>query len=331
MRIIKLFLLVLVVLVGVVMLIFWWSNDKLQKRIRAAEEKWVSYVPPQIADFGSTTSLVITPLVDWHTDDISLKGEMGVSYLLETDSVTILFDLGYNEKQETTSPLEHNMGLLGKSIDDVDMIVISHNHLDHVGGNEFMKNATFGLNPNQSTDLSGKEIYTPIDMTYPGAQAVTCKDPTVLAPGVATTGTILRALFLGDIEEQALAINLEGKGLVLIVGCSHQTVPRIIERTQQVFQEKIYGIIGGLHYPVPEGKFKIAGIDVQRTLASGNGPLDPIDRSDVEAEMDLIAKIDPSLVGVGGHDSSDEVIEMFKNRFGDAYHYVKVGEPIVVE
>jgi hypothetical protein len=36
------------------------------------------------------------------------------------------------------------------------------------------------------------------------------------------------------------------------------------------------------------------------------------------------------LVAVGGHDSSDEVIAMFNDTFGDAYRHVRVGERIVL-
>jgi len=37
------------------------------------------------------------------------------------------------------------------------------------------------------------------------------------------------------------------------------------------------------------------------------------------------------VIGVGGHDSSDEVIALFAEEFGDVYRYVRVGEPIEVE
>jgi len=36
------------------------------------------------------------------------------------------------------------------------------------------------------------------------------------------------------------------------------------------------------------------------------------------------------LIGVGGHDSSDEVIAMFSDAFGEAYHQVRVGERIEI-
>jgi metal-dependent hydrolase (beta-lactamase superfamily II) len=54
--------------------------------------------------------------------------------LIRTDSATILFDLGYNMTASSPSPLEGNMASLGLTLDEIDMIVISHRHPDHVGG-----------------------------------------------------------------------------------------------------------------------------------------------------------------------------------------------------
>lgn len=331
MKILKIAVIIVLIIAVISAVGLWRLNSKLQDRIAAADDEWQQYDPPRIKDFGSTSSLKIIPLIDWHLSDTTLQGEVGVSYLLETDSVTILFDLGHNAEQENPSPLARNMERLGVSVDAIDLIVVSHNHLDHVGGMDFMKNATFGINPDQETDLSDKRIYTPIPMTYPGASPVTSKDPTVIAPGVATIGTIRRALFMGDIEEQSLAVHVKGKGLVLVVGCSHQTVTRILARTEQVFEMPVYGLFGGLHFPVPDGRMTMAGIDVQRTLASGNGPFDPLQMSEVKREMALVAERDPGLVGVGGHDSSDEVIAMFAEKFGEAYRYVQVGKEVIVD
>jgi len=172
---------------------------------------------------------------------------------------------------------------------------------------------------------------TPIAMTYPGITPETATDPTRIAAGVATTGTIPRKLFGGWIDEQALAINVEGLGIVLVVGCGHQTLPRLIERTEAVFDAPIYGIVGGLHYPVPHGRLTVAGfIDAQRRLGSGDGPLDPIDARDIDRELRLLEDRNVGLVSIGGHDSSDEVIADARARFGAAYHDLRVGEPIVV-
>ena len=85
-------------------------------------------------NIGTTESLEILPLIDWHSNRKDLKVELGVSYLIKTDEKTILFDLGINIGQRDPSPLLFNMNALEISIEDIDIIVISHNHGDHVGG-----------------------------------------------------------------------------------------------------------------------------------------------------------------------------------------------------
>jgi 7,8-dihydropterin-6-yl-methyl-4-(beta-D-ribofuranosyl)aminobenzene 5'-phosphate synthase len=176
--------------------------------VREADRIWKEYQPAKISNFGSTKSLTILPLVDWYTCRSDLLGEPGFSYLIKTDHNTILFDVGLNENETDPSPLQHNMKVLGVTIADFDTIVISHNHPDHVGGFDWMKLHTFSLG-NEQIDLSGKRVFTPIPMTYPGLNPEHSKDPTVVAPGVATIGTIPRQLFLvGWVEEQALAINV---------------------------------------------------------------------------------------------------------------------------
>jgi 7,8-dihydropterin-6-yl-methyl-4-(beta-D-ribofuranosyl)aminobenzene 5'-phosphate synthase len=305
-----------------------WQQKKLQRGIAKAEEDFKKYIPSKLYNIGCVENLSITPLVDWHADATGYKTEMGVSYLIETDEHTILFDLGYNKNEENPSPLTHNMRKLGVEMSDIDMIFISHNHFDHVGGKKWSAGNTFSPE-NEQIDLGEKEIYTPIKMTYPGQNPVTTREPQKLATGIATIGTIPRELITGKIEEQSLAINIKDKGILLVVGCSHQTLPKIIKRSQDIFDEPIYGIIGGLHFPVPEGRLKMLGglIDGQR-WASGNGPLDPISQEDVERNIQLMKKIGLKIVGVGGHDSSDDMIELLRNEFGEKYRDVKVGKKI---
>ncbi len=89
--------------------------------------------------------------------------------------------------------------------------------------------------------------------------------------------------------------------------------------------------MGGLHYPVPRGRLTLAGfIDGQRRLASGDGPLDPIDEDDIDRELSLLEQRNVGLVSIGGHDSSDEVIADARARFGAAYRDLRVGEAIIV-
>jgi len=297
------------------------------------DDEFRSHRSPALRDLGTTKKLRLLPLLDWHAARADLETDAGVSYLVETDDIAVLFDTGNNTKDSDPAPLERNMETLGVSIDDIDAVVISHAHFDHTGGRRWtgggVTGTTFGIGAKQPS-LAGKKILTASPMAYPGSDPVYARDPVRLASGVATTGTIGRKLFGGWIDEQALAVNVEGKGIVLIVGCGHQTIPRLVERTEAVFDAPLYGVIGGLHYPVPEGRMRMFGIDVQRRLASGTGPLAPLTAEDVRADIATLKERHLGVVAVGGHDSSDEAIEWCRNAFGPAYRDLKVGQPIEI-
>lgn len=301
-----------------------------QKGVDRAEKIWLEYNPPRIQNQGSTKTLTVLPLIDYYTSDPQLMGEPGVSYLIQTDHNTILFDVGFNQEETDPSPLQHNMKQLGVVIQDFDTIVISHNHPDHVGGFKFMEGKTFSLG-NEQMDLTGQRVFTPIPMTYPDLDPVCSKEPTIIGPGVVTIGTIPRQLFMvGWTEEQALAVNVKGKGIVIIVGCGHQTVKKILERTEQIFSEPIYGIIGGLHYPVPDGRIRKFGIDVQ-PIVSTESPFRGITMEHIMTDIEELKARKPSIVSLSAHDSSDEAIKKFREAFGTAYRELRVGDRITID
>ena len=286
--------------------------------------------PPlaKLTSLGSTRTLEVLPLVDWNVANASLHGEAGVSCLVRTDRSTILFDVGGNLESSDPSPLVANMRQLGIKLADIDTIVISHGHTDHVGGLQFARAKTFSLDSKQG-DLQGKRVYVPMPMTYPGIEPVVVQGPMVIAPGVATIGPIPTKIYMGPVNEQALAIQVEGKGIVLIVGCGHQGVSRLMERADELFDAPIHGVVGGLHYPVPHGRLlNKEGVDVQRWSSYGpdRGPTP----EDVQSDIELIAGRGPQWVSLSPHDSSDEVIELFRRSFGTAYHDLLVGERQVI-
>jgi metal-dependent hydrolase (beta-lactamase superfamily II) len=282
----------------------------------------------KLTDLGSTRTLEVLPLVDWNVASSSLRGEAGVSYLIRTDRSTILFDVGGNLEASDPSPLVANMRQLGIRLADIDTIVISHNHADHVGGLQYAMQRTFSLDSRQG-DLQGKRVYVTIPMTYPGIEPVVVRAPAVIAPGVATTGPIPTKIYMGPVNEQALAIQVEGKGVVLIVGCGHQGLSRLLDRTAEVFDAPLYGVIGGMHYPVPRGRFiGKDGRDTQRWASYGpeTGPTP----EDVQRDIDLLAGRGPQWVSISAHDSSDEMIDLFRTKFGARFHDLRVGEAQVI-
>ena len=297
---------------------------------RKAERYWRESGVGEITGLGTTKSLAILPLIDWYTSSEELKGEAGVSYLIKTDTNSILFDVGYNVEQSDPSPLLHNMKQLGISMDDFDTIVISHNHCDHVGGTKWEKRKSFSLTTHQ-VNLEGKVVYTTIPMTYPGLNPICTEAPTVIATGVATIGVIPNQdFFLGWILEQALAVNVGGKGIVVIMGCGHQTLSKIIKRAEALFEEPIYGVIGGLHYPVTDSREKMMGIKIQKYAGTCRLPWKPITMGNVQKSIGYLKKLNPGVVGLSAHDSCDASVAAFRNAFPNAYRDIKVGEEITI-
>lgn len=298
-------------------------------KARAARH-WRLTEEPKPADFGATKTVEILPLIDLYAANQSLMVEAAVSYLIKTDERTILFDVGYNSAERDPSPLLHNMKELGIAVHDFDAVFISHNHPDHVGGIKNMRRKTFSLT-NGDLDLSGKDIYTPVPMSYPNSAPICTERPTIIGKGIASTGTIPNQLFfLGWTLEQSLALNVEGKGIVLVVGCGHQTLPRILQRAERLFEEPLFGLVGGLHYPVTAGRDKILGIPIERYVGTGKPPWRPVTMEEVQQNIALLKSKHPGLVALSAHDSCDASLAAFRDAFGQVYRDIRVGEPIVI-
>ena len=304
--------------------------------VKRAAQILADFQVEPVGNIGSTRTLRILPLMEYASADPELATEVGLSYLVETDDHHILYDVGQNTGGESPSPLQRNMRALGVELATIDTVFISHNHLDHVGGMHWQRMNTFSLGteqlpfPNPATQLVAPDL-----MNYPGMSTVHANRPMQIGNGVGSTGlgstgTIPRQLTIGWTEEHSLVVMVEGLGGVLIVGCGHQPVPNLIKRYQEAYSEPLYGIVGGLHFPVPEGRIMLGPMDVQRRLASGDGLFSPLAMDEVERQIAMLKKLELGVIAVSAHDSSDEVIERVREEFGAAHRYVRVGEEIVI-
>jgi 7,8-dihydropterin-6-yl-methyl-4-(beta-D-ribofuranosyl)aminobenzene 5'-phosphate synthase len=301
-----------------------------------AEKERHHRVYPRILNPEAVSSLTVLPLIDFKTSFPEARTEPGVSYLVTAGDYKVLVDVGYNAKREHPSPLISNMKLFGVNLSGINALFISHLHLDHLGGSKDQRKHTFSLSHGH-VDFPPIPVYSPLPLKpspfnyNPDSEIKVSLKPVKLAPGVYGIGSIPRALFImGYTEEQALAVNVAGKGLVLIIGCGHQTVERVIQRAKQLFDLPIYGIIGGLHFPVHGGRIMIGPVNAQSIVGSDRMPWNGINEDDVNEAIHAIAETGAKVVSLSAHDSSDWAIDQFKKAFGSAYVDLLVGTPIVV-
>jgi 7,8-dihydropterin-6-yl-methyl-4-(beta-D-ribofuranosyl)aminobenzene 5'-phosphate synthase len=161
-----------------------------------------------------------------------LTSGWGFSCLVE-DEEKILFDCGDNG-----SALLGNMRKLGIDPASIDIIVLSHDHWDHTGGLEEVLRHTENVKvfvPASFSDRTKAIIKGRADM-------VEVKDMQQISGNAYTTGELESGGGLPN--EQSLVLK-NGKGLVVIAGCSHPGLGTIIAKAREM--GKIYWILGGFH------------------------------------------------------------------------------------
>ena len=112
---------------------------------------------------------------------------------------------------------------------------------------------------------------------------------------------------------------------MLITGCGHSTIQRIVERAEMLFDEPIYGIVGGLHYPVTTPQGGGFRLPLQRIPGTGKWPWGPISKENGEAGIACLQRRHPQLVALSPHDSCAWSLEAFQRAFGGGYQDGRLG------
>jgi len=307
---------------------------KMVKGRRAAERELSLMKLNKITGLGSVDSLTVIPIIDYYGADDGYATAEGVAYVIKAGGTTILFDLGLNKKKEHPSPLLKNLQRAGISLDEIDKIVISHIHNDHIGGFAEQKNRQFSFSAGE-VKLSSIPVFSPGEISpsknNPGPITQIITEPVKIDTGIASIGVYPRSLFLiGYTVEHSLAVNVKGKGIVLIIGCGHQGIEQIIKRAEDIFDEPIYGVIGGLHFPVNGGRVMAGPFNLQNIVGVDRNPLRGIRESDVQSAITMLKKMNLNIISLSPHDSSDWTIDKFKEAFIDTYVEILAGKPITV-
>jgi 7,8-dihydropterin-6-yl-methyl-4-(beta-D-ribofuranosyl)aminobenzene 5'-phosphate synthase len=217
--------------------------------------------------------LRVTVLMDNLTYRRGMRAEHGLSLLIETDSVKILFDTGASEG------FAENASNLGRTLEDVDIIVLSHGHYDHSGGLMALSHGGYKkglfLHPNafeNKVKLHGNGETNPIGVPWEkdeleanGFQVIESKKVQEIWKDIYLTGEIPRRTSYEGIDrtlcveeggiiapdplwdDQAMIIRMEG-GHILITGCAHSGLINTIKHAQYLgLADSFQAIIGGTH------------------------------------------------------------------------------------
>lgn len=203
--------------------------------------------------------------------------ELGLSILIETESVNILLDTGQSLSAS------YNTDILGVDLSKVDKIVLSHGHGDHTGGlrhilKKMRKEVEIIAHPDIWTakyDHRRGRAYRYIgipfqraDLESLGARFNLTTKPVKIIDNIMTTGEVPMItdferidpdLFVKEdsgfkpdklLDDQALIINTES-GLVVIPGCAHRGLINTLYHAQQITGVKqIAMVLGGSHLTV---------------------------------------------------------------------------------
>lgn len=295
-------------LMGLFVAIFLFFTGRLVLANLAIERERRSG-PIQDFTLRTTSKLEIIPLYEEASSNAGLISGHGVSYLLRTNSATILMDVGDNPDGLSLPPFARNMQALGISAEEIDAIVISHPHPDHVGGVTAWNAKTVSLGLT-SSDFAGIPIYVPsVAWQSNNSSAVNSRGPVQLSPDSATIGVISYpevfplSLYEPKGIEQALVVNVAGEGLVLITGCGHPGLERLFGRVEFMYDLPVVGVVGGLHYE---------GASAEQ----------------VEPQIRFLQPHQPKLVALSAHDSGPAALAAFQSAFGDRYRTLHGGEAI---
>jgi 7,8-dihydropterin-6-yl-methyl-4-(beta-D-ribofuranosyl)aminobenzene 5'-phosphate synthase len=229
--------------------------------------------------------------------NINLHAEHGLACCVETvvdgKSHLAMFDFGVD-----SHGVARNMELLEINMKMLEALALSHGHFDHWGALIALLKSQREQVPKGIPLYVGEEAFYERFIQFPtGLQnlefldrdqieslglvkIVESKEPFPIIPGAYFSGRIARVteyekippIFLlrrGDnrehdtmIGEQALILNMKGKGLVVLSACAHSGIVNAVRHSQKITGiEKVHAVLGGFH--LINAKPEI----IQRTIA----------------------------------------------------------------
>jgi len=214
----------------------------------------------------------ITTLVEDTADKRGFLAEHGLSFWIELEGASVLFDTGQG------NVLCGNARRLGINLQEADAIALSHGHYDHSGGLEgvlfgepwkrvYAHPAAFSPKFVRGPGGTGREVGVPLPSELKAryqAEPVWVEAPAELPGGLRLTGPVPRtnsfedtggAFFLDQgctqpdmlLDDQAAFLETPA-GTVVILGCAHSGLVNTLDYVSSLTGGRpLHTVVGGTH------------------------------------------------------------------------------------
>jgi 7,8-dihydropterin-6-yl-methyl-4-(beta-D-ribofuranosyl)aminobenzene 5'-phosphate synthase len=277
-------------------------------------------VQPAATAFAADTDGQVTILYDAFGKDAAMKKDWGFSALVEVAGKRILFDTG-NDRDI----FAENVKASGVDLTNLDFVVLSHRHSDHMGGLSHVLSVNPKVKiyaPKEGFGIYGSSLpssfYRKDESLSPEMRYYDGKPPEVMkfgtawqganfelidkttevVPGITLIALVSDTPGTRELKELSLAVNTPD-GVVLLVACSHPGIEKIVEATAAI-NPKIRLIAGGFHLvAAPDDVIAKAVAALKDTFK--------------------VEKVAP------GHCTGEPTFAALKHAFGDRYIYAGLG------
>ena len=238
---------------------------------------------------GITAHVTVTVIYDNYVHSEGMKSDWGYSAIIEGLDKTILFDTG-------TKPEVFGSNFLKTGIDaqSIGLLAFSHEHQDHMGGFSGFSAMKTGIPVIIPHSFSRSVISS---LAKEGYKPLLVRDAAMICNNLYTSGE-----FDFQIAEQCLVLDTRD-GLVVMTGCAHPGIVRMLTEIKQTFNKNIIAVFGGFHL---------------------------MDKSRSEMEEIITGMKSLGVVRCGAtHCTGEMQIGMFREAFGENYFELGAGNKII--